>query len=445
MTTQQTSDNTLRRVYMDRIGQPNNDGEVMGYWIFALGALVGILGFLTFVPSGSATGLREISIAAGAIGLPLLLAGPVIRLPLDRRATGLVVAGVIACFAGVAWFVAIFPSGWDPAAGFHPVTGLYSVGLGAIAAGGVFVPMLYPGEESERNEELMQQRDDARADEADIAEELEDSRDERDDLQQEVDDTLADEGDLAEELEDSHDERDDLQQKVDDTLADEADLARELVASQVALAAAERPESQAGFEIFQDADDEWRWRLRHTNGNVLAVSGQGYARRTGAQNGMESVRRDAFGAAAITITDDEEATDGDDGADADAVTIADADESKATFEIYEDAGGEQWRWRLLHDNGNIIADGSEGYASKANVERAMDKIRGHIAAANYLHIDPVAYELNEDDEGQWRWRLIHKNGNVLASSARGYDARPGAREAVMAAKKALSEAEVTER
>ncbi|WP_370515938.1 YegP family protein, partial [Halapricum sp. CBA1109] len=31
--------------------------------------------------------------------------------------------------------------------------------------------------------------------------------------------------------------------------------------------------------------------------------------------------------------------------------------------VRRDEGG-QYRWRLVHDNGNVIADGGEGYASK---------------------------------------------------------------------------------
>jgi len=34
----------------------------------------------------------------------------------------------------------------------------------------------------------------------------------------------------------------------------------------------------------------------------------------------------------------------------------------ATFELYRDREG-QYRWRLRHDNGNILADSGEGYAS----------------------------------------------------------------------------------
>ena len=42
------------------------------------------------------------------------------------------------------------------------------------------------------------------------------------------------------------------------------------------------------------------------------------------------------------------------------------------FEMYEDKKS-LWRWRLKARNGKIIADGSEGYASKQNVKRAVDK------------------------------------------------------------------------
>lgn len=38
-------------------------------------------------------------------------------------------------------------------------------------------------------------------------------------------------------------------------------------------------------------------------------------------------------------------------------------------EVYRDSGG-QWRWRARAKNGRIIADGSEGYASRRNALRA---------------------------------------------------------------------------
>jgi uncharacterized protein YegP (UPF0339 family) len=44
------------------------------------------------------------------------------------------------------------------------------------------------------------------------------------------------------------------------------------------------------------------------------------------------------------------------------------------FELYEDAAGE-WRWRLVAANGNIIADSGEGYASKQGAKRGIRSVK----------------------------------------------------------------------
>jgi len=36
---------------------------------------------------------------------------------------------------------------------------------------------------------------------------------------------------------------------------------------------------------------------------------------------------------------------------------------------------QQWYWRLRAANGRIVADGAEGYASKRNVLRAIQRVR----------------------------------------------------------------------
>lgn len=43
------------------------------------------------------------------------------------------------------------------------------------------------------------------------------------------------------------------------------------------------------------------------------------------------------------------------------------------IKIYKDKSG-QWRWRLLARNGKIIADSAEGYRTKSNVTRAINKL-----------------------------------------------------------------------
>jgi uncharacterized protein YegP (UPF0339 family) len=56
-----------------------------------------------------------------------------------------------------------------------------------------------------------------------------------------------------------------------------------------------RPPAQANFEVFEDTAGEWRWRLRHRNGNIIADSGEGYSSKRAAKGGIESVKRNALG------------------------------------------------------------------------------------------------------------------------------------------------------
>lgn len=62
------------------------------------------------------------------------------------------------------------------------------------------------------------------------------------------------------------------------------------------IAASSGPGSMARFEVFRDRADEWRWRLVHRNGNIIATSGEGYTTRQNAENGIESVVANAPGA-----------------------------------------------------------------------------------------------------------------------------------------------------
>ena len=124
--------------------------------------------------------------------------------------------------------------------------------------------------------------------------------------------------------------------------------------------------SKATFELYEDSADEWRWRLRHRNGNVIADGGEGYSRKSDATNGIESVRENAPGAPVEDQSKDEEADR--EGA------------SAATFELFEDNAGE-YRWRLRHDNGEIIADGGQGYSSKQKAKQGLRSVQTNVPGA----------------------------------------------------------------
>lgn len=48
--------------------------------------------------------------------------------------------------------------------------------------------------------------------------------------------------------------------------------------------------------------------------------------------------------------------------------------ASATFEVFLDNANE-WRWRLIATNGNIIADSGEGYQSKQGVKRGIESVK----------------------------------------------------------------------
>jgi len=47
------------------------------------------------------------------------------------------------------------------------------------------------------------------------------------------------------------------------------------------------------FEVYQDASKEFRWRLKAGNGEVLATPGQGYKAKTDCLKGVERIKTEA--------------------------------------------------------------------------------------------------------------------------------------------------------
>ena len=68
------------------------------------------------------------------------------------------------------------------------------------------------------------------------------------------------------------------------------------------------PGSAKGFEIFEDKAGEWRWRLRASNGELVAVSEQGFSSKSGVVRSLDVVRRNAAAAEGHTEADATETT-----------------------------------------------------------------------------------------------------------------------------------------
>ena len=99
------------------------------------------------------------------------------------------------------------------------------------------------------------------------------------------------------------------------------------------------------FELFKDAKEEYRWRLKAANGQVLATGGQGYKAKADCVHGIEVVQQ-----------------------------AGDA-KAKTSFEVYQDSSGKEYRWRLKASNGQVMAGSSEGYKSKADCEHAVELVK----------------------------------------------------------------------
>ena len=421
---QSTGGGPLASIYENRIGDATNANEVRGYWAFLAGVVLGFIGLLLYSATAPATMSRGVGYALAALAPALLMAGAVLRFPLRKTATTLVGVGLALTVIAVAWFLIVFPEGWSLTTGNSAVMLSYVAGLAVIGIAGAVIPLATDPRDAaldaadQRGETAEKATRAARNDAAAARRESDTASDEREEaLQSEIQR-------LRSALTESESEKTELQTEVaeqqaarSDTEADEADLA-------VLLNDLRGSDSQ--FELYEDRGGAWRWRLRHQDGGIVAISSEGHATHGDAQRAMQAVRRDAHGATVLHVESEGDLPEAESG---EGFIFPDEVESQATFELYEDKGG-RYRWRLRHDNGNMIAHGGQGYASRGGAEHSVERIRESVGPAEYLHADPTAIELYRDEANEWRWRLLHRNGNILAGSGEGYETRPDIRTAI---------------
>lgn len=57
----------------------------------------------------------------------------------------------------------------------------------------------------------------------------------------------------------------------------------------------------AKFELYTDAKGEWRFRLKAGNGEIIALASEGYSSKAAAQNGIESIKKNAPEAPVVEV------------------------------------------------------------------------------------------------------------------------------------------------
>ena len=162
------------------------------------------------------------------------------------------------------------------------------------------------------------------------------------------------------------------------------------------------------FEVYTD-DTGWRWRLADEDRNVVAVGDEQYQDRESAAEAVERVRGAVPKAELIEF-------------------------ENAAFQIYEageqPAGPEgekriEWRWRLIDEDGDVLADSGDDYGTRDQALNSMNTLKQYAPDADLLEIDTAAFELYDD--GAWYWRLIDESGDLIARSGTGYPSRQAAR------------------
>jgi uncharacterized protein YegP (UPF0339 family) len=58
----------------------------------------------------------------------------------------------------------------------------------------------------------------------------------------------------------------------------------------------------AKFQIYKRTDGEYGWRLKSANGQTIAIAGEGFKAKAGAENGIAAVKKDASSATTEDLT-----------------------------------------------------------------------------------------------------------------------------------------------
>ena len=94
------------------------------------------------------------------------------------------------------------------------------------------------------------------------------------------------------------------------------------------------------FEVYKDKADEYRFRLKASNGETV-LSSEGYSAKAGAMNGIESVKENS--------------------------------KMDERFDSYTDKAG-KYRFRLKAANGQVIG-ASEGYETEASCKAGIQSVK----------------------------------------------------------------------
>ncbi|WP_049890110.1 DUF1508 domain-containing protein [Natronorubrum sulfidifaciens] len=252
-------------------------------------------------------------------------------------------------------------------------------------------------------------------------------------------------GDVVADDATAHPTRDELVENISDVRDSAAD-------------ASSHPIGDVTVQLYESGD--WHWRLLDRDREEIADSTVSYGDRDAAMNAAKTLQAHAADAPIFAIEDAAIRLDATDGwtwelvdrdreviaSATDAVPTKDAvrsaiedvrqlapmagrvDFDVASFELIAD-DDDRWRWRLIDEDGQTVATGTETHTSSEAARAALEDVRTLIEDASILEIDSVSFELHTAEDG-WVWRLVDEYGSTMAESTQTYESRIEAREAM---------------
>ncbi|MFB6298806.1 MAG: DUF1508 domain-containing protein [Halobacteriales archaeon] len=161
------------------------------------------------------------------------------------------------------------------------------------------------------------------------------------------------------------------------------------------------------FEVFSTAAG-WRWRAVDEDRNNVAEGAGTYDSREAAEEAVERTRTQA--------------------PEADLIEF-----EKAAFQIYEARSGDEsseWRWRLIDEDGEVLADSGDDFYSREQATESMFTLKEYAPDADLLEIEAAAFELYQGDDDAWLWRLIDADGELIARAGSSHPSRQAARHSM---------------
>jgi hypothetical protein len=142
MDASQDGENLLLGWYRRYVGPPEAERTVYGgFGLFFGGIGLALIGIAVFLASATVPAddlfrytLREIAGGAGAVGLPALLLGVTVLLPVDRKVVYAAGVGTAVCLVGVGLFAASYPYAWNVVGSDRSgqVVAVYAAGIVAV-------------------------------------------------------------------------------------------------------------------------------------------------------------------------------------------------------------------------------------------------------------------------------------------------------------------------